>query len=53
MKYYYKSEWNNKKGLNVCWVYRVGEPKHIATFYGEDFAQEYVQFKNKQELEVQ
>jgi hypothetical protein len=48
-KYYYTSEWNDKKGFNVCWVFKVGDVKHIATFYGEEFAKEYVNFKNKKD----
>lgn len=46
-KYYMTTEWNNKKGIEVCWIYKRGEPRHFAIFYDKVKAEEYLEFINK------
>lgn len=46
-KYYIDSKWDEKKGKEVCWIYKRGEVPHFATFYDKDKAIEYIGLLNK------
>ena len=48
LPYYIETEWNVKKGLDVVWVYKRGEPRHFAVFYDRISAQDYVNYLNAQ-----